>query len=241
MLVALQPTEKKVIAGLDFQTLATLENKTALWLKKRQGRFTASEFHRLMGYENKNELSKGARSYAFEKATETLLSEPLPSYHSKAMDRGSHLETEAMQHFIQCTGLQVEKYGDTQEFVTLGQHVGCTPDGILPGGGVEGKAPEAKTHLFYVLHLKEPYDLKKHAKPYYWQLMGSMYVTHAQYWYFFSYDPRFSNPKDRMVLLRVKRNAEDIEKLQRKLHLAIAFKNEILEQLTYEKNTTPPD
>lgn len=240
MLAALQPTEKEVIAGLDFQSLATLENKTALWLKKRQGRFTASEFHRLMGYENKDGLSKGARSYAFEKATETLLSEPLPSYHSKAMERGSQLETEAMEHFIQRTGLQVEKYGDNQEFVTLGQHVGCTPDGILPGGGVEGKAPEAKTHLFYLLHIKNACDLKKHAKEYYWQLMGSMYVTHGQYWHFFSYDPRFSNPKHRMLLLRVERNEEDIEKLQRKLQLAIAFKNEILEKLIYEKNRKLP-
>lgn len=232
MIAELEEKEKKVVEGLDFQSLEALESKTDLWLKKKMGKFSASEFHRLMGYEDKEDFPKGAETYATEKAVEALLSDPEPSYTNDAMERGSELETEAVKYFEEITGLKVEKYGEHQEFVELSKHVGSTPDGIIsPNGGIEGKCPNAKTHFFYLLNLKDADSLKKHCKNYYWQCQGNMYVTGAKYWYFFSYDPRFKDVKNRMHILKIMRNDEDIAKLQRRLTQAIAFKNKMINQL----------
>tara|TARA_R110002167_G_scaffold81296_6_gene222717 strand:+ start:5980 stop:6693 length:714 start_codon:yes stop_codon:yes gene_type:complete len=232
MIAQLQEKEKMIVEGLDFQSLDIMESKTDLWLKKKMGRFSGSEFHRLMGYEDKEDFPSGAETYATEKAVETLLSDPEPSYSNDAMDRGSQTETESVLHFMEVTGLKVEKYGEEQEFVELGKHVGCTPDGrIGHDGGIEGKCPNAKTHFFYLLNLRTAEDLKKHCKNYYWQCQGNMYVTDSKYWYFFSYDPRFENPKHKMLILKIERNDEDIEKLKRRLKQAIEFKNKMIRQL----------
>lgn len=232
MIAQLEEKEKMVVEGLDFQSLETLESKTDLWLKKKMGRFSGSEFHRLMGYEDKDAFPKGAETYAMEKAVESLLSDPEPSYSNDVMDRGSETEVESVIHFMERTGIEVVKYGENQEFVEMGKHVGCTPDGIIePDGGIEGKCPNAKTHFFYLLNLKNQEDLKKHCKNYYWQCQGNMYVTNSSYWYFFSYDPRFENPKHKMVILKIERNETDIEKLRKRIQLGIAYKNLMIRQL----------
>lgn len=232
MIAVLEEKEKQIVGGLDFQSLETLESKTDLWLKKKMGRFSGSEFHRLMGYEDKPEFPKGAETYATEKAVETLLTDPEPSYSNESMDRGSELETESVVEFMERTGLKVTKYGEDQEFVELGKHVGCTPDGrIGEDGGIEGKCPNSKTHFFYLLNLKDADDLKKHCKNYYWQCQGNMYVTGAKYWYFFSYDPRYENPRHKMLILKIKRNDEDIDKLKGRLKQGIEFKNQMISKL----------
>lgn len=232
MIAQLEEKDKEVLGGLDFNSLESLESKTDLWLKKRMGRFSGSEFHRLMGYEDKPEFPKGAETYAMEKAVESLLMEPEPGYSNDAMDRGSETEKESVEYFMEITGLKVEKYADEQEFVELGKHVGCTPDGIIGEDcGIEGKCPNAKTHFFYLLNLKTQEDLKKHCKNYYWQCMGNMYVTDSKSWYFFSYDPRFADSKNRMLILKIERNEEDIEKLKRRIKQAIEYKKQMIRQL----------
>jgi hypothetical protein len=201
------------------------------WLQSRRGKFTASEFHRLMGYEDKKEFPKGAETYAIEKATEALTTEG-ESFSSDSMDRGNDKEVEGAEYFMEVTGLKVENYGKDQEFVELGKDVGATPDGrIYPDGGIEGKAPNSKTHFFYLTNLKDVEDFKKHCKNYYWQCQGNMYVTGAKYWYFFSYDDRFKNPDHRLFYLKVERNEEDIAKLKSRLITAIARRNQFLKQL----------
>lgn len=232
MVTELLEKEQEVVKGLDFESLDQLESKTDIWLKKKMGRFSASKFHRLMGYEDKGEFPKGAETYATEKAVESLLTDPEPSYSNDVMNRGNDIETEAVEYFMQKTGLTVTKFGEDQEFVELGKHVGSTPDGrIGEKGGVEGKSPNAKTHFFYLLNLENAEDLKKHCKNYYWQCQGNMYVTDSNFWYFYSYDPRFRDEKHRMLILRIERDEEDIEKLKARLKLAIVFKNKKLREL----------
>ena len=201
------------------------------WLQKRRGRFTASEFHRLMGYEDKDEFPKGAETYALDKAVESLTAES-DSYTNESMERGSDKEVEGVEYFMDITGIEVIKYGKQQEFIELGKDVGATPDGIiLPDGGIEGKAPNSKTHFFYLTNLKTIEDLKRHCKNYYWQMQGSMYVTGAKYWYFFSYDERFKDPKHRLFFMKVERNDEDIAKLKSRLLKAISTRNNYIKQL----------
>ena len=232
MIAELQEKEKQLVEGLDFQSLDTMESKTDLWLKKRMGRFSGSEFHRLMAYEDKDVFPKGAETYAMEKAVESLLSDPEPSYSNDDMERGSETEIESVAHFMEVTGLQVEKYGEEQEFVELGKHVGCTPDGLIGDDGlIEGKCPKAKTHFFYLINIKDQTTLKKHCSNYYWQCQGNMYVTDRKYCYWFSYDPRFKDVKNRIHIIKVERNEADIEKLKNRIQMAIAKKNELIRKL----------
>lgn len=232
MIAELKEKEKQLVEGLDFQSLDTMESKTDLWLKKKMGRFSGSQFHRLMGYEDKDELPKGGETYAMEMAVESLLSDPEPSYSNDNMDRGSDTERESVEYFMEVTGLKVEKYADQQEFVELGKHVGCTPDGLIGDDGlIEGKCPLAKTHFFYLINVKNADDLKKHCKDYYWQVQGNMYVTGRKYAYWYSFDPRFKDPKHRLHLIKVERNDTDIEKLVKRIQLGIAHKNDMIRKL----------
>lgn len=217
--------------GLDFQALNSLESKTDLWLEKRRGRFTASQFHRLMGYRGKDTFPKGAETYAIEKAVESLTSES-DHFTSAAMQHGNAHEIEAVEYFVDITGLKVEKYGNDQEFVELGMHVGATPDGLIgKEGGFEGKAPNSKTHFFYLTNIKNSQDLEKYAKEYFWQVQGSMYVTNRKWWYWVSFDPRFIEPKNRMHIIKVDRDEAAISDLKQRITQAIAFKNKELKKL----------
>ena len=217
--------------GLDFQALNSLESKTDLWLEKRRGRFTASQFHRLMGYREKEDFPKGAQTYAIERAVETLTSES-DHFTSAAMDHGNAHEVEAVEYFMDITGMTVEKFGNDQQFVEMGIHVGATPDGLIgEDGGYEGKAPNSKTHFFYLTNIKNAKDLEKHAKEYFWQIQGSLYVTGRKFWYWVSYDPRFIDPKHRMHFIKVERDEDAIADLKRRIVQAIAYKNTELKKL----------
>ncbi|TYP71519.1 lambda exonuclease family protein [Aquimarina intermedia] len=219
------------VQGLDFNSLNALPSKHDLWLESKRGVFSASEFHRLMGYEDKPDFPKGAETYAMEKAIETLTIKE-EGYTNDIMQRGNELEIDAMHEFMRITGLEVTKFGADQEFLTIGKHVGCTPDGIIKGlAGVEGKAPNSKTHFNYLTTIKNQNDLKKVCKDYYWQCQGGMYVANLPLWYFFSYDPRFKNPAHQMHIIKVHRNDEDIEKLKPRLKTAISVKLDYIKKL----------
>lgn len=221
-------TESK---GLDFEALDSLESKTQQWLQKRRGRFTASEFHRLMGYRSKPDFPKGAETYAMEKAVEALTTES-DYFSNAAMEHGNAHEVEAVEYFMEVTGLTVEKYGNDQEFVELGDDVGCTPDGRIGiNGGYEGKAPNSKTHFFYLTNVKNAADLEKHCSNYFWQVVGSMYVTGADFWYWVSYDPRFKKPEHRMHIVKIERDEKAIEDLKRRLRQGIRYRNDKIKEL----------
>jgi len=71
----------------------------------------------------------------------------------------------------------VYNYGENQKFIKLGEHIGCTPDGLIESdGGTETKCPDSKTHLYYLENLTVE-NFKKECKDYYWQIQGSMYIT----------------------------------------------------------------
>lgn len=204
------------------------------WMSKRRGRFTASEYHRLMGYEDSPkydfELTKGGKSYAYDKYLETIADKG-ESYKNASMDRGNELEAEAAERFMEETGIEVEALGDNQEFCELGEYLGCTPDGIIePNGGLETKCPDSKTHDHYLTNITDQESFKKTCKDYYWQIQGSMYVTGRDHWYFVSYDPRFHYKGEQILILKVERNEEDINKLKGRLRLAIGYRLSLLKK-----------
>jgi len=221
------------VEGLDFQSLNTLKSQSQErieeWLESRRGKFTASEFHRLMGYEDKPEFPKGAETYVLEKVIEILTVKDDENWTNEAMNWGKLNEKEAVEQFMEVTNLEVKYYGENQEFKQLGEHVGCTPDGLIStGAGIETKCPNSKTHFGY-LRLNES-NFKKECTDYYWQIQGSMYVTGRKQWYFVSYDPRYIDKPKQLKILTIHRNDEDIEKLKSRLQTAISRKIQLLKE-----------
>lgn len=223
--------EQKDLEGLDFESLQNLTNKREEWLQNRKGKFTASEFHRLMGYDDKEELPKGAITYVIEKVLEEATTGEKKGFSTDSTEWGNETEKEAAEKFAEKYSLEISKYGDNQELIKLTKDVSCTPDGLTSDdAGFETKCPDSKTHLFYLENLTEN-NFKQLCTDYYWQVQGGMYITGFKKWYFISYDPRFKNESKRLLVLEIKRNDEDIEKLQKRLQQAIKLKREKLKQL----------
>ncbi|MBE8727950.1 lambda exonuclease family protein [Flavobacterium hungaricum] len=225
---------KNSLAGIDLDELRA-EHESALnkmnqkskeeeWLELRKGKFTASEFVRLMGYEDKEGFPDGAITYVTEKVLEVVTTNENKQLATKSVEHGKDTEIEAVEKFMQQFGIEVYNYGEDQEYVPLTNDVGCTPDGLIGDGkGVETKCPDSKTHLYYLEHLTLS-NFKKECTKYYWQIQGSMYITNRKSWYFISYDPRFKNENKRLFVLEIPRNDIDIAKLEKRLTEAIKRK-----------------
>jgi hypothetical protein len=228
------------IANLDLDAIRA-EHESALnkmnqlteeekWLKERKPLFTGSEFSRLMGYEDKDEFPEGAKTYVTEKVLEivTVQTEEKRQLNTPSVNHGKTTEVEAVIKFMEKYNVVVYNYGDNQKFIKLGEHIGCTPDGLIENdGGTETKCPDSKTHLYYLETLTAE-NFKKECKDYYWQIQGSMYITGRKYWYFISYDPRFKKEEKRLFVLKIERNDTDIKKLEKRLTEAIRSKTERL-------------
>lgn len=214
--------------------IKTTEERRAEWLLQRRGKFTASEFHRLMAFPNLGELPAGAKTYAKEKAVEMIANmDESDKYISVDMQWGIDHEVEAIQRFAEITGKSAEKTGDFQDVMSLGNDISCTPDGLILGEkcGIEVKCPKSKTHFEYCL-IKSAQDLKAIAPEYYWQVMGSMHISGYDSWYFISYDPRYKKPEHQLHYLRVDRNEKDIEFLGIRLLMAIVYRNMLLREFS---------
>lgn len=213
--------------------------KRKAWLLSRRGKLTSSEYGRLMGYEKdakyQTQLTKGGMTYAYEKYLECITSES-ESFSNGSTDHGNEFEAEAAVRFMEETGLEIQNYGKDQEFIELGEHLGCTPDGLIgEDAGFESKCPNSKTHDHYLSNIQCQDTFKKVCSDYYWQIQGSMYITGRKHWYFVSYDPRFTEKEEQILILKVERNEEDIENLKNRLRLAISYKLSLLKKRAQRK------
>lgn len=240
--------------------LAALTAKSAIkspeeirneWLAARRGYFTASCAGQLMGFEDKDELPAGAKTYAKKVAIErmTKFNPDRPNgFKSAAMQWGIDTELTALDVLYKSTGMFFEKTGDNQCFLTcnfipilevynsFNEWVGGTPDGVVFNEGqedygwafgVEVKCPNSETHFDY-LQIKTQEEFKKVCKDYYWQIMQLMLCTGSKYWYFVSFDPDFIDESKRLKILRIDRNEADIAKLVKRLTLAIDYAKSLI-------------
>ena len=224
----------------------------------RIGKFTASEFHKLMTYEDKiDKLPAGAESYVMEKVGETLTESSSfnADWSTPEMDHGNFYELEAIQRFTKETGIEAQVTGDNQQFIPytgeiemLHEHVGGTPDGVINEEvGIEVKCPNTKTHLSYLIGnmpvktAKEEFtpSLKMIEKKYYWQVQGCMMLTGKKAWYFVSYDPRIVKEDQQILIIRVQRDETDIQKLTTRLEMAVRRKIQIIQNLQSFKPYNP--
>lgn len=207
------------------------EQKREAWLKKREFKFSSSNCHRLMTYEDKiDTLPKGAMTYVEEIVIEILTAgKGKKNFTNDSMDRGNEEEKFAVLKFEEKTGLKLYATNEDQEFIQMCSYFGGTPDGLFGEDGlVEIKCPDSKTHLFYLRALKTPEDLKKHCPNYYWQIQGNLLASGRKTAYFISFDDRFENEKYQFLALGIPRNDDDIAKLKKRLQMAEKHKQELL-------------
>jgi len=211
--------------------LKTPEEIRSEWLQERVGKFTASEFHRLVTCPNKKELPVGAITYSTEKAVELLTEFFEDGYISAAMQWGIDNELNAVNAFEERTLLNVEYTGSNQKFLTLGSNIGGTPDGLIRNqSGIEIKCPNPLTHFKYML-IKNNNDLKKVKPEYYWQIQGLMMITGCKKWHFISYDPRYKKPEHKIHIVEINADMEEQSFLSKRLSMAIDLRDELLNTL----------
>lgn len=148
------------------------------WLSLRAGVPTASEFHRLVSPTWKIRTGDGPTTFLCEKLVEAFTGAPLPQTGGfGAMEQGTILEGEALPWFELEYG-PLERVG----FCTTDDgRIGCSPDALFgDDSGVEMKAPQAQTHVGYLMAGELPSDYSA-------QVHGAMLVTGRPTWRFVSY------------------------------------------------------
>ena len=217
-----------------------LEQKSTAWLKVRQGKITASGVCDLMtsGRGKDELLGSTAMKYLMERFASGLVDYE-PDITSAAMEWGNIHEADARdlyeQYIRDITG------NDHIEVIELGfvpvdgfeDIAGSSPDGVVydyigderePMGCIEIKCPfNSVMHTDTLLNKKIP---DYYQKKYYAQCQMNMLTTGTTWCDFISYDPRMTNPKHRLVVLRIDRDDNFIEDLLMRLGKA----KEIFEQ-----------
>jgi len=184
------------------------------WFKARLGIPTASHFHEILTSEGKR--SRQRDKYLYKLAAERVSGIPSESYSSEAMERGTNLEEEARLIYKLITGNTVDVPG----FCLDEEGYGCSPDGLVDSDGLlEIKCPLPHNHVGYVISESVPIQ-------YYPQIQGQLLVTERKWCDFMSYSPNM-----KPLILRVDRDKNYINALEKELKLFIAELEEVEKKL----------
>lgn len=193
----------------------TMDQRSEEWQNIRLGKFTATDFGKLMPTPKQGPEDFNATQMAiiYRVAAERLTGLKKGSdWGSAPKDFGVETEDEARVSFILETGLDVQEVG----FVEYSEWVGCSPDGLIGDDeGLEIKCPNSDTHLRY---LNRPEDL---LDDYRYQCVGGLLCTGRKRWNLYSYDPRFESERMRSVHVIIERSEPEICLLENRLLEAI--------------------
>lgn len=208
-------------------TARTNENqRTDDWHSHRLGRFSASEFYRLVteprskADKEAGNLSQGATTYALEKVSEYFTERPAKEeFDSKYTEWGVENEPLARSIYEQVFDKKVEVTG----YIPYGElPCGGSPDGLVGDDGiVEFKCPFTITSHMTHLLLNSWVELKDDKPEYYWQCLGYMLITGRNWCDFMSYHPLYP-ARLQVKRIRITREqvAMDINRLLSKIKKA---------------------
>lgn len=199
------------------------EQGTKEWLELRKGIATASNFSKIITATGKE--SSTLEKYAFDLASDTLLTKGEEGYKNINMQRGNDLEAVARQAYQEQRDdfALVEQCG----FITTDcGRFGYSPDGLIGDGLIEIKCPLAKTHFAYILDNKCPSE-------YYAQVQGGLYIAEKRWLDFISFHPDFKQP---LFIKRIERDEEFILKLSILLEKLENLKQEFLNKMEKQAN-----
>lgn len=214
------------------------QQRSEEWFAQRMGRFTSSEFYKLMtSPKSKSEiLSEGAKTYVMEKVAETLTGQSKPSFDSLAMSWGTENEPQAREWYTKLSGSMVEECG----FIQHGEHAGGSPDGLVgTDGGIEIKCPYISSNHVAHLEITDNESMLSTAKDYYWQMQSLMFFSGRKWWDFVSCDPRFPLPAG-FHIVRIFADKEHHDLIQSKLKAAIDLKLSIIERISNKTTVLKP-
>lgn len=187
------------------------------WLKCRLGKATTSEFSKII--DSSGKFSTQLRDYAYQLASELLMTEQDPFYINDYMIRGSELEQEAREAYEEYNLCSVEQVG----FMSS-KDWGYSPDGLVGDDGlIEIKCPSQKTHTKYLVGNQLPTEYKA-------QVQGGLFVSGRKYCDFISFHPNFIKPNN-LFFKRVERDENYIESLKIGLDKITKLKYEFLNEI----------
>jgi len=196
------------------------EQGTEEWYQARLGIATASEFSKVITSEGKTSTS--LNDYAFTLASELLTEVQEEGYINTTMLRGTELEEEARQAYIEHTLETIEQVG----FIKQGSY-GYSPDGLVGSEGlIEIKCPTQKVHTKYLYNKSLPSQYKA-------QVQGGLLVTGRKWCDFISYNPNFIE-KRRLLIVRVTRDEAFIKALEDRLRVVNDRKETFLKEINNE-------
>ena len=175
------------------------------WFALRLGKVTASKVADVMS------KGTGRATYMDDLLAERMSGQSKPSFTNDAMRWGTEQEPYARQAYEVDQECFVEETGFWQhEELALG----VSPDGLVGGDGVVGedglveiKCPNSSTHVGWLRAKKVP---AKHIK----QIQCQLWVTGRSWCDFVSYDPRMIDTKNRLMVVRCKRDDALITKME---------------------------
>lgn len=178
------------------------------WHEKRFGKFTPSQFYRLMtepklkADKEANNLSQGALTYVLERVAEHITGKSaIDEFASKATEWGVEYEPIAVNLYERVFDVKTTENG----YIECNKYIGGSPDRLIGKDGIlEVKCPYTITaHLEHIL-LKSLKDKQQ----YYWQCLGYLLITGRKWIDFISYSPHYP-PKKRLKQIRI--NAIDVK------------------------------
>ena len=191
------------------------------WFELRKNHFLTASHAQAIGTGG-----KGLETLVWDKLAERYSSEPKELYTNGDMERGNELEAEARSYYEAETFNQVKEVG----FVTnkdISILAGASPDGLVGEDGlVEIKCPN-DTKFFRL-------SVKMEVEPQYdWQMQMQMLITGRQWVDYVVFNPHFERP---ILIHRVKRDEEKLDKLVKGLKKGEQLAEEIIEQYETKQN-----
>lgn len=234
-----------------------IDQNSEEWENIRAGRFTSSEFWKLMEFGKRpmteaelkarpkegkgsqtklipdpSTMSEKGMTYIYQKVAEVLTGRPKPSAYAYPLVFGKEQEPFAVAQFEQVTGLICTEVG----FQPYTDHAGGSPDRLIgEHSGLECKCPfNSETQVEYLM-LNDVFDLKRNHPDHYWQCVSQMLFTGRDHWYFATYDGRMQEERHKLFLLELSTNTqmirEDMELIPIALAAAVKHKLELLQLL----------
>ena len=200
----------------------TMPQRSEDWFAVKCGKFTATDFGKLMPTpkQGPEDFNAAQMAIIYRVAAERLTGLKKGSdWGSAPKDFGVETEDEARVSFMLETGLDVYEVG----FVEFNEWIGCSPDGLIGDDeGLEIKCPNSDTHLRY---RNNPQDL---LDDYRYQCVGGLLCTGRKRWHLYSYDPRFESERMRSVHVIIERDEAEMCLLGNRLNEAIDKVEELL-------------
>ena len=204
---------KKVVNSL----WHNVEQNSEEWFKLRLGKLTSSNFDKIMAHYGKTnkdgsiKWGQGAIDYAERIALEIVTDErdETSSFKNAYMERGHELEPLAVELYEAEKFMIVENGGF---FSSDCGRFGDSPDGLtaLNEGYIEIKSVIPKTQWKRI----------KSGEPdssYYWQNIGHLLISGRAWCDFISFCPEMPENK-RLIVFRIERDEEELEKLKNRLN-----------------------